>query len=211
MIPSNPNLKLVTKELRSLMGQFLAPDNISDWAELEDYEYGGLALQDTTESLFYQVWKGYWTPSDDTAYVIPQESTGPAVAIFTQVGVTEFAFTFDQNMRWAAATRDSTNTLYFRWYDAVAAAYVLTTYPGVSSVRLTHDDKRVRSVIAGSSDMILTYIRADQLRWRIQRDRFLIEYTYPGLSLTARQRISHFGMNTKNRLQWRIGPRHLNI
>ncbi len=209
MLPSNPLIYDITPENKYLVSAFQSPDNRAGASELIDYEYGGIALQDPSEGLLYQVWKGWWDGVDSTAYLADDDGNGTPTAIFTEPNVIEFAFTFDQNMRWSIATRNSSNVLRHRWYDTAVEAYVITDYSGVSSVRLTLDDKRDTQVQFGAPDMILTYVRANQVRWRIQRDRFLTEYTHPGFTVPADIRITHFGMSKINRLQWRLGTRRV--
>lgn len=209
MIPDNPALITIDSTNRYLTAPFQTPDNRAGTSELIDYEYGGIALQDPSKGLRYQIWCGWWDENDLTAYLADDDGNGTPVPIFTESNVIEFAFTFDQNMRWAAAVRTVGDTLKFRWYDTAAEAYVITTYTGISSVRLALDDKRDMQVQFGVTDMILTYVTGGQVCWRIQRDRFLTQYVHPGFSVSGAQRISHFGMNTKNRLQWRIGMRRI--
>ena len=209
MIPSNPLIYNIDSTNNFLVAPFQYPDNNSSSDELVDYEMGGLAIQDPSKGLRYQLWKGWWDSTDSTVYLEP-EDTGVPIAIHTASNVIEFCFTFDQNMRWSTACRLSGNTVEHRWYDTAVEAYVTTTYPSIVSVRLALDDKRDMQVQSGVTDMILTYISGGQVKWRVQRDRFLTEYVHPSLAISDSFRISHFGMNTKNRLQWRIGPRHLN-
>lgn len=206
MIPSNPLIYSIDLTNKFLVAPLQAPDNRSVTSELIDYELGGIALQDTAGGLRYQVWRGWWDEIDSTAYLAPDDDSSSPIAIFVQPGVVEFTFTFDQNMRWSAATRTADDTLHHRWYDSAVEAYVTTTYPGVTSVRLALDDKRDTQVQLGAPDMILTYVRSNQVRWRIQRDRFLTEYSH-SLAISDQHRITHFGMNKLNRLQWRIGLR----
>lgn len=208
MIPSNPLIYDISSTNKFLVAPFQYPDNISSSSELVDYEMGGVAIQNPSKGLRYQVWKGWWDSTNSTAYLEP-EDTGVPIAIHTASNVEEFCFTFDQNMRWSTACRLTGNTVEHRWYDAAAEAYVTTTYPSITSVRLTLDDKRDMQVQLGGTDMILTYISGGQVKWRVQRDRFLTEYAHPGPAISGSFRISHFGMNTKNRLQWRIGTRRI--
>ena len=205
MIPDNPNLYNDAK----LSSRFQFPDSVSG-SELEDWERGGLAIQDPSKGLNYQNWYGYWNPTDTTAYLVP-DSTGIPQAIFVESNVVEFSFTFDQNMRWVSATRSASDALSFRWYDTALEAYTTTSYAEIASVRVTHDDKRDLQITQGVSDVILTYIRAGLVRWRVQRDRYLTEYSYSELPVPNNHRITNFGMNAKNRLQWRIGPRRINL
>ena len=210
MIPLNPELIDVTSGTRHLIGQFQFPDNISNSDSLTDYEIGGIALQDPSRGLKYQAWKGYWNPVDSTAYLQPLDESAPPVSIFTETGdVEDFSFTFDQNMRWAAVTRKGDDTVQFRWYDSVPAAYVTTTYTGIRSVKLALDDSRATQINSGNSDIILTYISGGQVCWRIQRDRFSIQYVHSGVPLSGNIQITHFGLSNKLRLQWRMSPRRI--
>lgn len=210
MIPSNPAVYVSNSTDSGLFSRFQSPGDRSDNSELRDWEYGGVAIQDPAEGLRYQIWEGYWNPSNSTAYLTPQDGAATPVEIFTELDVVEFTFSFDQNMRWCAATRNSSDEMKFRWYDTVSESYAINTYTGIHSVRLCHDDSRKLQVVGGKSDIILTYISAGQVCWRIQRDRYLIQYTAPG-TYSSSYRITNFGMNTKNRLQWRIGPRRINL
>ena len=209
MIPGNPDIRLVTEDTRFLVSRWPVPDSRSTQNELRDYEQGGIALQDPSKGLQYQNWTGYWDPTDSTAYLQPETAPeSPPIPIFTESDVVEFTFTFDQNMRWAAATRKADKTMQFRWYDSAVEAYVTSHYSDVTSVRLCHDDKRSVQVFLGTSDILITYLSAGKVHWRIQRDRYLTQYTKHDLTVSASHRISHFGLSQGLRLQWRIGVRH---
>lgn len=204
MIPGNP--QLYSGELaQQLLRAFKFPDNVVSDNELEDYEMGGIALQNPFEGLEYQVWKGYWEAG--SAYLTNDTLAAP-VKIFDEPDVEEFCFTFDQNMRWAAAIRTKANLCKFLWYDSLVQAYVTTAISGVSSMRLTLDDKRHNQIQFGVSDVILTTIEGGKVCWRIQRDRFGILYSHPG-SVSSRARITHFGLGENMRLQWRIASRRV--
>lgn len=210
MIPDNPNVYLIEGHNKYLVAPLISPDNRhTPKDELTDYERGGVALQDTSKGLNYQNWVGYWKSEDSTAYIQIENSLIPPLAIFTESNVVEFCFTFDQNMRWVAATRKADKSMQLRWYDSAAASYVISTYSDIISMRLCIDDKRQMQINSGNTDVILTYLSGNAVHWRIQRDRYLIQYTKTGLFIPLNFRISHFGMNSLNRLQWRIGPRHL--
>ena len=207
MIPGNPNIYDLDVVTSRLLSPFLYPDNVSTDNELEDYEMGGIALQDPSQGLQYQVWKGFWDPLTTTAYLEPADTSIP-IPIFTESDVVEFCFTFDQNMRWAAAIRTSANLLKFRWYDTAAAAYVTTDISNVRSVRLTLDDKRLLQTQFGNTDIIITTLTTGGvLGWSLQRERFINWYNYAGRTFPSRARITHFGMSQTLRLQWRIAMR----
>lgn len=206
MIPDNPDLIEIDDYNKHLTGAYLHPDDKTLRSPLEDYELGGVAIQDPSQGLTHQNWYGYWDAGDETVYLVPDNTEIP-IPIFTQADVVEFVFSFDQNMRWTTLTRDSNDVMYHRWYDSSVESYVTTTYNDVTSMRITLDDKRAAQVQGGVTDNIITYIQAGTLKWRIQRDRFLVEYSYPGQSFGPVFYISNFGMNRRLRLQWRIGFR----
>lgn len=203
MIPDNPNLLDIGPAERHLIGPFLFPDNLSPGSPLESYEMGGIAIQDPSQGLQVQPWYGYWDPEDETVYLCPN-ITGTPIALFTESDVVAFGFTFDQNMRWSTITLSSEGHLKHKWYDAAVANYVTSDYPDVSSAAVSLDDKRDLQIQAGVSDIILTYVDlVGGIHWRIQRDRFLALYTHTK-TVPIDYRISHFGMNERNRLQWRF-------
>lgn len=203
MIPDNPNIYTIDKYNISLVSPYQFPDDKTPKTELESYEMGGIALQDPSEGLKYQPWYGYWNPTDETVYLCPN-ITGTPIPIFTEPDVVEFAFTFDQNMRWSAVTRHEDNTVNHRWYDTSVANYVITPYTDMKSVAITLDDKRDLQIQSGVTDIIFTYLDlTGGVHWRVQRDRFLIQYTHTD-SVPPRCYITHFGMNSKQRLQWRF-------
>ena len=114
-------------------------------------------------------------------------------------------------MRWTAAIRKEDNSVKLFWYDSSLESYVITPYSGLISIKLAHDDHRDIQVLRGATDIIFTYLTTGgALKWRIQRDRYLTEYTHAGTTFPQTAMITHFGLSTANRLQWRIGKRHLN-
>lgn len=196
MIPDNE------LSLRPLQSKFIFPDGIIFGKPTQDYELGGIALQDPSKGLEYQPWYGYWEPSDSTVYLQPNMD-GPKIAIFTEPNVFEFSFTFDQNMRYCAGTLLTNGNFNLRWYDTAAAAYVITPFAGIEGFKLALDDKRQPIVASGASDIIFTYISDQKLYFRAQRERFLIQHLLTD-NLPKNLMIANFGMNERFRMQWRL-------
>lgn len=213
MIPSNPLIYGIPETAEfGTASQFLYPDNIvSPLGTLEDFEMGGIALQDPTEGLLYQPWHAWWDESDSSAYLKPLDSPEEAkIFMFTQADVEDFTFTFDQNMRWLAATRTSTDDVTLYWYDPQLESYSTLLWSGWQSIKLTHDSKSPRLLNLGQTDAILSYITTGgQLGWRIQRDRYGVPYMYGGETFSESTYITHFGLSKQNRLQWRLGYRRI--
>lgn len=184
----------------AIRGSYLAPDHQTK-QPFVDWELGGIAIQDPSKGLTYQLWTVRWDPGTNVV-TLQAARTGVAVELFTEQAVTDIALSFDQNMRWCVATRVA-GGVNLRWYDSSANAYVITEFPGASSPRLALDDKRDEQVNMGVTDIVLTFIRAQKVYWYLQRDRFLVEHSHPTV-FPAGTVIRRFGMTDKLRLQWEM-------
>lgn len=164
-----------------------------------DYEYGGIALNDSSMGKMYQIWEGKLVGED---IILDSPNTSPEV-VFNGSEITEFSFTFDQNMKPVISFVQDKIAKY-RWYDSTVPDYVVTTIPGdVITPKMFLDDKRLSQEI--SSDIILAYVKlaldSKDLYYRLQRDRFGVEYL---LKEDIRGVLHKFGMNKKLRLQFVI-------
>ena len=167
----------------SIPGRLLAPDNIGS-SLFVDYERGGIAITDASLGLDYQDWQCKYNPTSGQVSINP---VGAADAPYVTIpGASEMCFAFDQSMRPVLAYMvGSVGKL--RWYDTVAASFVVTDFPGIRSPRLTLDDKRPSQL--ATSDIIFAYIKANgDLCYRQQRDRYEVE------------RVLHTGVDPANRL-----------
>lgn len=200
MIPDN------SLSSRTIQSRFIFPDGIIFNGFHQDYEMGGIALQDPSQGLEYQPWYGYWEKNDSTVYLRPNIN-GPAIPLFVEPDVFEFSFAFDQNMRYNTAVLKLDGVFQLRWYDTLAGDYSILNLMGVEGFKLTLDDKRAESINAGKSDIIITYIRSNTLYFRAQRERYTIEHTLAE-DLPNNLMIANFGMNEKYRLQWRLRYRN---
>lgn len=197
MLPDNV---LSDKPIRASL---LYPDRFQLASLTEDYEMGGVALQDPTKGVNFQPWFGYWRAADNAICVRPAID-GEDIILFYEEDVFELSFSFDQNMRWVCATQRTDGSFRFRWYDTAVAAYVITEIPeGVTAFHCSLDDKRDLLVQMGLSDVLVTYVKDRNLYVRTQRERYqnehLLAETLPNNLL-----ISNFGMNERYRVQWRL-------
>lgn len=199
MIPDNEESTTVVS------GDFLYPDNIIPLTLQEDYEMGGIAIQDPSQGLEVQVWRCKWEESTRTVTLYP-EKFGDPVDILTDVDIRELSFSFDQNMRWVLAVLHTDGKFFLHWYDTAQEKYVETRIDGVSTFKLANDTKSEDSIRYGLSDVILTYIQLNKLYVRNQRDRYLIQHLI-NPDIPANVFISNFGMSTRNRMQWRMKAR----
>lgn len=209
MLPGNRTYDITVSNM-NLVGSYLFPDNLAPGSELSDYEMGGLAIQDASQGLQVQPWRGCWNASDNTAYLIPDFNCAEAVPVFVEPGVVEFTFSFDQAMNWVAATRKADYTAKLYWYDTVTESRTITDYSDVQSIKLAHDDKRKLQINQGLSDVVFTYITHSdrRVRYRTQRERYLTEWIASYIQYPSRSRIQQFGFTEQFRMQWKITMRH---
>lgn len=159
-----------------------------------DFEDGGIALNDPSEGNQYQVWRGRLIGND----VVLDAPEADPVIVYSGENITEISFSFDQNMRPVVAfQQDGISKLF--WFDSVAGQQVVTEYEGALSPKVVLDDKRATQT--NNSDVIFGYIREENLYYRQQRDRFLIERL---LAPAPRARLEKIGLNTKLRLQFQL-------
>ncbi len=143
-----------------------------------DYEDGGKDIQDVSEGLLYQRWRArIFRAGTVDSYIMLDAPSVPEFTVLTLPYLEEMSFSFDQSMRPAIAyVQDGVS--FLRWYDSTIPGMATTeTGDDVITPRLSFDDKR----IIGSqgflvSDLILGYVRNDNLYMRMQRDRFEVEY-----------------------------------
>lgn len=190
MLPGNGGAS--TQPVYSAM---LPPDNRVPSA-LHDYEMGGVALQDPSQGLQVQPWE-CWLQGDEVR--IRPVGDSASVVLFAAPGIQSLSFTFDRNMNPTVAyMQDGVCRLW--WYDSTIPGMTTSTFPGATQPRLTHDDKR--EVASPWADVILAYVREGSLYYRLQRDRFGVEYLLA--TGITRGQLRNVGMNRGLRLQFEI-------
>lgn len=177
---------------------FLSPDSLGriDWVDLELGTSNGLpgAVRDaiyecrTNGNTVEYRKRGAptWTPSLTVAGISPSIS-----------------FTFDQLMRPVVTyqTGPGTNrvqrTGYLYWYDATMSGYQTLTVSNVISPTITFDYPSDAST--SFSEMSWWYIRAGNVCYRRQADRFTIEYVFAAMPVNMRV-IAMVGLGSNFRL-----------
>jgi hypothetical protein len=187
-----PDEVLSTQTIR---GNFRYPRNLRR-DDVTDYELGGVGIQNASQGLETNVWRGVYSNNQVTLETVGVEP----VVLYTSPDITRISFTFDQNMNPALAF-DTETSAHLWWFDASIPGYDLITLPiGSKYATVGLDDHRAMQ--SQASDIILTYIRGDNLYFRAQRDRFLDEYLLTdGMEGLG---IRQVGMNEKLRFQWQL-------
>lgn len=160
---------------------------------LTDYEMGGVALNDSSQGLMVKEWTA--TYHDGGVYVGAADV--PEVLQFSKPGITEVALAFDQNMNPFVAFVDGAGS-HFWWFDSTTSQMTFTDLAGTTP-RCTLDDGR--ALQRNTSDIILAYMKGNDLYYRQQRDRYETEYL---LKSSAGNKLVTVGMNKGLRLQFQF-------
>ena len=176
--------------------QFAYPRNVPR-ALLVDYEYGGVAINDASQGLRFQVWKGEYIEGN---IVLSAQTVAPFNALAI-ANVATFGFTFDQNMAPFFCYELEDGSCAFRWFDSTVPGFVTTALPnGSRSPRCCLDDNRALQIPV--SDIILAYCRDTSLYFRAQRERYETEHELT--DTIGASRLLQMGMNKQLRMQFQM-------
>lgn len=167
---------------------------------LVDYETGGIGLNDSSQGMLVQIWKGEVRNSREVFVSAP--NTPPTFVLSAGYALTEISIAFDQNMHPCIAFMENgLSKLY--WYDTTIPGPTYITLPaGARNPKITLDDKR--PLESGNSDIILAYMNGTSLYFRMQRERFTVERL---LATGIDGDLLKIGMNDKLRLQFELGKK----
>ncbi len=174
--------------------------NPRTWREDVSIHVGPIALQDPSQGLMARVWR-----AEAQGFDVVLSATGVPAAVWYTHGMRlrEVSLAFDQN-GFPVVAFVAADGAFLRWYDPVAVSMVTTALAsGTITPRVTTDDPRAFNT--PQSDVILAYVRAGLLRYRVQRDRYLVEYTPtqgeggPTVATTA---LDHVSLNDQLRLEF---------
>lgn len=194
----NPLLILVQPPI---ITAYLSPDDIPP-TPLEDWEEGGIGLSDGSQGLQYQVWHLSVQGAGPTTSVWVDAPNTPLTKLFDLPNVTWARLSFDQNMHPVIAFV-ANGSPGFWWFDPLIPGTVFTSLPStVITPCVTMDDKRRQQIIAGNSDVVMAYINNNNLCFRLQRDRYNVEYVwYTNIQNTmANPYVNRIGMTVGYRL-----------
>lgn len=190
----------------TITGNWLSPDDRTV-TKTTDYENGGIALNDPSAGLNYQVWTLRLEIIEEEGedwgigYVYLGAEEVAETMLFSGTGITEASLAFDQNMNPFVGYMQM-GVAKFYWYDTVMASMVHSELPaGSTSPRACMDDKR--KLQTTPSDVIMCYTRDRNLYFRAQRDRYTVEYLLKE-DVPAGQ-VINIGMHDRYRLQIMVG------
>lgn len=173
---------------------------------IEDFELGPIALSDTSEGISFQVWAltyNEWTGD----FTLTPEKVGGPIVVLNVPDVTQCGLAFDQNgYPFICYVTGCTDAKYW-WYDfTIPGQVTVDMAENVTSVACCVDDHRPEQL--ENSDIILAYMRAGDLYYRQERERFDTERLLT--ANTGDYKIQRIGMNRIYRLQWAYGNGNTN-
>lgn len=161
---------------KPITAPFIPPRDRSK-APLEQWERGGVGLNDATRGLNVYDWR-FWA-HDTTGEVrvgVPGIVADTVIYTIDPLPIT-LSGSFDTNMQPIIAWWNIYGEAFFRWFDPVASAFVNVALPlGATDLQLALDDVRDAQALAGVTDTILAYMRDGALCYRQLRDRFEVEH-----------------------------------
>lgn len=164
---------------------------------LIDYEWGGIAIQDTSQGMRYQVWQVFYNRLISSICIRRMAFSEEIVILPNMQNITRLGLAFDLNMR-PTICYVQNGISYLYWYNLFTNEATITEFTDMKNPCITLDDSR--SVQSSQSDIILAYQIGRDLYYRQQRDRYQIP-----LLLIENHRAStlfQIGMNLGNRLQF---------
>jgi hypothetical protein len=180
---------------------YLPPDDIEP-TDLEDWEMGGVGLSNATLGLEYQVWHLLVHGEDaNTSVWVDAPNTAP-VQLFALPFITWARLAFDQNMHPVIAYETSAGAGFY-WWDPTIPGTTFTSLPStVHKPCVTMDDKREIQTRLGNNDVVMTYVNLSNLCYRLERDRYGVEYVWLAniTSLISNPFVNRIGMTTQYRL-----------
>lgn len=162
---------------------------------LEDYEWGGVNINDSSQGLKVVIWKCFY--DEDTSFICIKKIDSEEIFPILEVSsVTSLGLSFDQNMRVQLTyIENGMSKLY--WYDPYISKATILEFPNCRNICLSLDDNR--STQTSVCDIIVAYQKDTKLYYRQQRDRYNIEYV---LDSEVGGNLWQIGMNSGNRFQF---------
>jgi hypothetical protein len=165
-----------------------------------DYMMGGVAIGDPSSGLQFQKWRAR---IEGNHVLLGSEKTGPLYrdeySVLEMRAINEVTLAFDNNMNPAICVKKIDEPVIFlQYYDTLTNQYQIMQINEVIEPFLRLDDNRAGAY--GRNDIILMYNRNNYIMYRLQRDRYTIEY--PFFELHPWQKIYQAGMTVKLRFQF---------
>lgn len=188
-----PNSSL---SIYQVYNEWMCPLVTSIQTPLVDYELGGVNISDTSAGLSHQMWE--CSLNNQNKIILTPEHSASIEIITVPDNITKLTFAFDQNMKVCIAYSVQNSTFLY-WFDTILSDYTITEFVGCTSPALTLDERRDEYI--SNSDVVFAYVRDNKLCYRLQRDRYTVEYI---LVENFNGKVIAIGTNIDYRLQFSI-------
>jgi hypothetical protein len=165
MIPGNK------VDTRTALTRIAYPNSLKE-VGLEDMEIGGIGIEDASQGLQGYIWTAVANPASGDV-TLQRNGLEPVTWHNIGAGSSDLALAFNQNMQPVIAWRSYEGEIFLRYFSVESNTYTTVSIGLGSFPRLTLDDKRPN--MNTTSDVIFAYMIGSSLRYRQQRDAFLIE------------------------------------
>ena len=165
---------------------------------LVEKHLGGVSLQNTNLGLKYQYWEMTY---EGTSIKLRSLTNSLDYTIKQEAGIQDLSFAFSANMNLNFCYTKE-DVVYFTFYDSSTNGNREIAFLDISYPKLVYDD--LRETQTQNGDVLFFYINntKNKLCYRIQRDRFNVEYE---LTTVAKgTRLVRVGMSDKYRLKFKL-------
>ena len=176
---------------QAVVDDIIAPRDRAKVNATTSSDNGPIAIQNTSKGLMAKIWTASY--NSVTGSVTLQDGTN----LFTDVSLKELSLTFNQSGNPFVAFRSATRIKIW-WYDPLLSTYTIKDVATGDQPFCYLDERRPE--FSANSDVFLLYHRGGEIFYRLQRDRFDVEYS-TGIIGGTDIVIECFGMAKNNRLQ----------
>lgn len=184
----------------------------SDWVEkqnqrndpLIDWEMGGAVLNQPLSNRYTHNWR-LW--SDGTTVFINRDDLSETTVVFSGAGITSVSLAFDQVMRPHVAYVEQGRAKFYFW-ETLSNSFQHMDLPVEAKYPRTGSDDK-RPFFIGLDDVLVAYMKDDNLFVRWQSERFLQEHQMA--ANTGKRMLVQLGMNNQNRMQFRLSREPDNV
>lgn len=176
---------------QAVIDDIIAPRDKAKVNATTSSDNGPIAIQNTSKGLMAKIWTASY--NSVTGSVTLQDGTN----LFTDVSLKELSLTFNQTCNPFVAFRSATRIKIW-WYDPLLSNYTIKDVTTGDQPFCYLDERRPE--FSANSDVFLLYHRDGEIFYRLQRDRFDVEYS-TGIVGGTDIVIECFGMAKNNRLQ----------
>lgn len=186
----------------AIITPFLYPDGLTE-DPLIDYQMGGVGLSDPSKGSQYQVWTLTVTGAGAGTAISVSAPNTTSTQILSSPSISWARLAFDQNMHPIIGLVDYQGPKLYWWDPLIPGNTYLNLPATANNPCVTLDDKRPLETTLGTSDVVLTYVNGSNLVYRLQRDRYEVEYVwYSGINtVISSPFVNKVGMSSGGRLQ----------